>query len=83
MAAVDLNTIPTAIVKYRSLRDGASAQYGSDAISGVINLRLRQDRDGGEATLTYGERITNYDFIPGTPPTGATWSAPRHFAKTP
>lgn len=76
-AAVDLNTIPTAIVKnIEVLRDGASAQYGSDAISGVINLRLRQDRDGGEATVSYGERITSYDFIPGTPPTGATWSAP-------
>jgi iron complex outermembrane receptor protein len=49
-AAVDMNTIPTAIVKnIEVLRDGAAAQYGSDAISGVINLRLRNDRSGGEA----------------------------------
>lgn len=76
-AAVDLNTIPSAIVKnIEVLRDGASAQYGSDALSGVINLRLRQDRDGGEATLSYGERITEYDYIPGTPPSGASWTAP-------
>jgi iron complex outermembrane receptor protein len=76
-AAVDLNTIPTAMVKnIEVLRDGASAQYGSDAISGVINLRLRADRDGGDATLSYGQRITEYDFIPGTVPNGATWAAP-------
>ena len=36
------------------LRDGASAQYGSDAIAGVINLRLREARSGGGATITYG-----------------------------
>ncbi len=76
-AAVDLNTIPSAIVKnIEVLRDGASAQYGSDALSGVINLRLRENRDGGEVTASYGQRITEYDFIPGTTPTGATWTAP-------
>lgn len=52
-AAVDLNTIPSAIVKnIEVLRDGASAQYGSDALSGVINLRLRENRDGGEVTAS-------------------------------
>ena len=76
-AAVDLNTIPTAIVKsVEVLRDGASAQYGSDAIAGVVNLRLREDRDGGEFTLNYGSRDTNYDFIAGALPAGATWSVP-------
>jgi iron complex outermembrane receptor protein len=49
-AAVDLNTVPAAIVKnIEVLRDGAAAQYGSDAISGVVNVRLRTDRSGGEA----------------------------------
>ena len=44
-AAVDLNTIPAAIVQsIEVLRDGASAQYGSDAIAGVINLRLARQR---------------------------------------
>jgi len=53
--AVDLNTIPSAIVKnIEVLRDGAAAQYGSDAISGVVNVRLRTDRDGGEGTFTFG-----------------------------
>ena len=52
-AAVDMNTIPTAIVKnIEVLRDGAAAQYGSDAIAGVINLRLRTDRSGGEGSVT-------------------------------
>jgi len=73
-AAVDLNTIPSAMLRsVEVLRDGASAQYGSDAIAGVINLRLREDREGGDVTLSYGQRETNYDFLVGTPPAGATW----------
>jgi iron complex outermembrane receptor protein len=62
-AAVDMNTIPTAIVKnIEVLRDGAAAQYGSDAIAGVVNIRLRQDKSGGEGTVTYGARMTEYDL---------------------
>jgi iron complex outermembrane receptor protein len=39
----DLNAIPsTAIERVEVLRDGASSQYGSDAIAGVINLRLKE-----------------------------------------
>jgi iron complex outermembrane receptor protein len=54
-AAVDLNAIPTvALDRVEVLRDGASAQYGSDAIAGVINLRLREARSGGGANVTYG-----------------------------
>lgn len=76
-AAVDLNTIPNAVVNtIEVLRDGASAQYGSDAIAGVINLRLREARDGGDMSATYGWRDSSYDTITGTPPAGATWSAP-------
>jgi iron complex outermembrane receptor protein len=73
-AAVDLNTIPSSIVKnIEVLRDGAAAQYGSDAISGVVNVRLRTDRDGGEGTFTFGERKTEYDMLNGGAPAGATW----------
>lgn len=76
-AAVDMNTIPTAIVKsVEVLRDGAAAQYGSDAISGVVNLRLRTDRSGGEASLTYGLRKTEYDLWNSPAPAGAGWTAP-------
>jgi iron complex outermembrane receptor protein len=53
--AFDLNTIPTiAIEQVEVLRDGASAQYGADAIAGVINVRLREAREGGGATAMYG-----------------------------
>lgn len=54
-ATVDPNTIPTAALdRTKVLRDGASAQYGSDAIAGVINPRLREAREGGGASDTYG-----------------------------
>ncbi|MFT3978071.1 MAG: TonB-dependent receptor [Sphingomonas bacterium] len=54
-AAVDLNTIPTvALDRIEVLRDGASAQYGSDAIAGVVNLRLREASSGGGASVDYG-----------------------------
>jgi iron complex outermembrane receptor protein len=76
-SAVDLNTIPTAMVQsIEVLRDGASAQYGSDAIAGVINLRLREARDGGDVSLSYGWRESSYETYTGTPPAGAGWSAP-------
>jgi iron complex outermembrane receptor protein len=61
-AAVDMNTIPTvALGTIEVLRDGASAQYGSDAIAGVINLRLREASSGGGASVTYGQYITNVE----------------------
>ncbi|QDH73051.1 TonB-dependent siderophore receptor [Brevundimonas sp. M20] len=61
-AAVDLNTIPSgALDRVEVLRDGASAQYGSDAIAGVINLRLRQADHGGGATITLGQYYTTVD----------------------
>jgi iron complex outermembrane receptor protein len=50
--AVDLNTFPTvALDGLEVLRDGASAQYGSDAIAGVVNLKLRQADHGGGASV--------------------------------
>lgn len=77
-SAVDLNTIPNAMVKsIEVLRDGASAQYGSDAIAGVINLRLRDNNDGGNATASYGVRESSYDIIntpAPTTPAGAGWA---------
>lgn len=53
--AFDLNTIPTvAVERVEVLRDGASAQYGADAIAGVMNVRLREARQGGGLTASYG-----------------------------
>ncbi|MGH8854571.1 MAG: TonB-dependent receptor plug domain-containing protein, partial [Telluria sp.] len=82
-AAVDMNTIPTAIVQsVEVLRDGAAAQYGSDAISGVVNLRLRTNRSGGEASVTYGARKTEYELWNSAPPAGGTWTAPASRERT-
>ncbi|RYD87048.1 MAG: TonB-dependent receptor, partial [Sphingomonadales bacterium] len=65
-AAVDLNTIPaSALERIEVLRDGASAQYGSDAIAGVINVRLKEARSGGGASLTYGFYNTDIDTARG------------------
>ena len=51
---VDLNTIPlSAVERIEILKDGASAIYGADAIAGVVNIILRTDVSGFEAT-TYG-----------------------------
>ena len=55
-AAVDLNTIPLAIVdRIEVLEDGASALYGSDAIAGVVNIITRRNFDGASISLQYGE----------------------------
>ena len=46
--APDLSSIPgIAIDRLEVLRDGASAQYGSDAIAGIMNFVLKRDRSGG------------------------------------
>lgn len=53
---VDLNSIPiAAIARVEVLRDGASAQYGSDAIAGVINIVLKGSETGGSIAATYGQ----------------------------
>jgi iron complex outermembrane receptor protein len=62
-APVDLNAIPLAAIDHvEVLRDGAAAQYGSDAIAGVINIILKKGAAGGEAEVTYGR----YDEGDGT-----------------
>jgi iron complex outermembrane receptor protein len=54
-AGVDLDFIPIdAIDHIEVLTDGAAAQYGSDAIAGVINIILRKGHTGGSASGTYG-----------------------------
>ncbi len=63
-AAVDLNTIPgLAIGRIEVLRDGASSQYGSDAIAGVINIQLKTAAHSGRITTTYGKYITTLDDV--------------------
>ncbi|MCQ8848500.1 TonB-dependent receptor [Alteromonas stellipolaris] len=51
----DIATIPTAAIgSVEVLRDGAAAQYGSDAIAGVINFQLKENTEGGSFTADYG-----------------------------
>ncbi|MES2741896.1 MAG: TonB-dependent receptor [Pseudomonadota bacterium] len=55
-APVDLNAIPIAAIDHiEVLRDGAAAQYGSDAIAGVINIILKKGAAGGDVELGYGQ----------------------------
>ena len=63
--AVDLNMIPTSAIKrVEVLRDGAAAQYGSDAIAGVINIVLKDASEGGSVSVTYGEYDTQMAGAP-------------------
>jgi iron complex outermembrane recepter protein len=64
---VDVNAIPAnAIDHIEILRDGAGAQYGSDAVAGVINIVLKKARSGGAASVGYGANHTDFK------PTGRT-----------
>ena len=59
-SGVDLNTIPqSAIDRMEVLRDGASAQYGSDAIAGVVNLVLKEGQFTPYANVDVGRYITD------------------------
>jgi len=71
-AGTDMNAIPaSAINRIEVLRDGAAAQYGSDAIAGVINIVLNNQSEGGKVAVSYGEfsegdgETTNVDIAKG------------------
>ncbi|MYM28688.1 TonB-dependent receptor [Duganella sp. CY15W] len=58
---VDVNAIPPGAIDHiEILRDGAGAQYGSDAVAGVINIVLKQQRTGGTASVSYGANHTDF-----------------------
>src|SRR5210317_1120121 len=66
-SGTDMNAIPaSAIQQIEVLRDGAAAQYGSDAIAGVINIILNTDVENSNISVKYGE----YDQGDGE-----TWTA--------
>jgi iron complex outermembrane receptor protein len=55
----DINIVPSLAVKrVEVLRDGAAAQYGSDAIAGVINMQLNNASSGGTVMAYYGQGYT-------------------------
>ena len=58
----DISSIPSiALRQVEVLRDGAAAQYGSDAIAGVINLLPKDNRSGGSVELTTGAYREGWD----------------------
>lgn len=68
----DISSIPSVMVeRIEVLKDGASSIYGSDAISGVVNIITRKNFDGAEANAYIGQygdgdgAKQNYDFIMG------------------
>lgn len=67
-ATADLDLIsPSSIKRIEVLEDGAAAQYGSDAIAGVINIILKDDDEGGDGYVTAGKHYqTGGDTYAGT-----------------
>jgi iron complex outermembrane recepter protein len=63
----DLNAIPAAAIeRIEVLRDGAAAQYGSDAIAGVINVVLKKNYNGFNVSGMVGQNFTNMPYNGGT-----------------
>src|SRR5438876_339592 len=55
---VDLNSIPQAAIEsIEILKDGASTTYGADAVAGVVNIKMRHNYDGAEASVQYGNTL--------------------------
>ncbi len=79
---VDLTMIPlSAIERVEVLTDGASALYGADAVGGVINLITRQDVEGGETRLRYGDASHSARFEKqATQMIGHSWTSGQFFA---
>ncbi|MEY2879390.1 MAG: hypothetical protein RLZZ15_1770 [Verrucomicrobiota bacterium] len=62
-SAIDLRQIPTAAIEaLEVLKDGASAIYGSDAVAGVINIRLRRNYTGLTTEITAGNTFHKDSF---------------------
>ena len=62
----DIGAIPgIALRQVEVLRDGASAQYGSDAIAGVLNFQLKNDRSGGSVQFKQGAFLDGDEFVDG------------------
>jgi len=68
----DLSTIPSALIeRIEVLKDGASAIYGSDAVAGVVNIILKKNFDGAQASAYFGQNSRGdgskeqYSFIVG------------------
>jgi iron complex outermembrane receptor protein len=64
-AGYDINTIPASSIDHiEVLRDGASAQYGSDAIAGVINVILKKEKKVTDVALETGRHYAENPELP-------------------
>lgn len=71
----DLSLVPSsAIERIEVLADGASALYGSDAVAGVVNLRMRQRFNGGETSVRYGSADGDLSEISASQIFGKRWA---------
>ena len=77
-SGVDMNAFPaSAIERLEVLRDGAAAQYGSDAIAGVVNLVLKEGAFAPFFSVDLGEYMTSEDDPAALPINGDRPSFPR------
>ena len=77
-SGVDMNAIPAgAISRLEILRDGAAAQYGSDAIAGVVNVVLREGAFSPFLTADVGQYMTSKENPAALPTGGSRPSYPR------
>jgi iron complex outermembrane recepter protein len=75
-SGVDMNAIPSgAVERLEVLRDGAAAQYGSDAIAGVVNVVLKEGAFAPFITADIGQYITGQENLAALPQGG---SRPRY-----
>src|SRR5688572_21292669 len=77
-SGVDMNAFPaSAIERLEVLRDGAAAQYGSDAIAGVVNVVLKEGAFAPFFSVDLGEYMTSEDNPAALPSNGDRPSFPR------
>lgn len=77
---VDLTLIPSSVIeRIEVLADGASAIYGSDAVAGVVNVRLRRELDAPETRLRYGF-ADGLDEVQASQLAGFHWTSGRFIA---
>lgn len=77
-SGVDMNAIPaSAVDRLEVLRDGAAAQYGSDAIAGVVNLVLKDGVFAPFLTADLGQYMTGQENFAATPSGSSRPSFPR------
>ena len=82
-SGVDMNAIPSgAISRLEVLRDGAAAQYGSDAIAGVVNVVLKEGIFSPFLTADLGEYMTSKENPAALPDAGGSRPAYPHDGRT-